>query len=361
MTSAVLSIPAWITDSFANLFDEAALLAGIEIFDLETCIRQSIRLAEPSAKSIMVIDHGQYYFSAHHLEWSDYFYDFKQRFASGSPGFGSRWIWENLATKIIDDFNSNATEAQRVGKQSISRLEFDQVIDARIELRSAAEDVNRSKSVNMTDLTGYTRHFNLTAQDVREVEERYESIATQRIQHLMLRHDVIKNYLKTRPDWEALSKLSNDDRWWLYLDVAATVPPPTDTGSWLHPVDEFVILDPGWEVEILDRAARKALEWKDGVSERVKGKGICVPGVEKAARGAALKAAQWVTMWEETQEQNRRMLEMRDENLRIQGWDGVECRGTFLRRVQLEYMQEEREEREKRAKEIEAESTDSEL
>lgn len=343
ITSAVLSVPAWIPDPFIDLFAEAALLAGVEIFDLQNCVQQSIRLAEPNAKPIMVIDHGQYYLSAHHLEWSEHFSAFKQRFASGSPGFGSRWIWENLATKIIDDFNFNTTEAERVGKQSISRQEFNQVIDARMDLRGATENVNQSKSVNMTDLTGHTRLFNLTIQDVRETEERYEAIVTEYIQHLLLRHDAIKAHLKSRPDWEALSKLPKNDRWRLYLDVAATAPPPTDTGSWLHRVDEIIILDPGWEVEILDRAARKALGWKDGMREREGGKGICVPGVEKAARGAALRAAEWVKMWEERQQEAKRMLEMRDKSLRTQGWDGVECRGRFLKSVQEGYMREQSE------------------
>lgn len=81
--------------------------------------------------------------------------------------------------------------------------------------------------------------------------------------------------------WEEQSKL---------LDYIVThVTPPAEIGSWTWPVDEIVILDTGYDVGILSQAAEKAIQTKSVRSNS----GICIPNIEIAARGAALRAVEW--------------------------------------------------------------------
>lgn len=357
ITSAVLGVPPWVPYELRDLFDEAAFLAGIGTFNSPfdrpySRVKLSVETASPGSqqpnKTVMVLDHGQYHFSAHHFvldKWNASV----ERFSSRAATFGSRWIWANLGTRLIDGLNSNVSEEEKILRGSVSGNELLKVIDARNVIKHSThwpenlEFTNRSKSVNITELSGRTRSFNMTGANVQETDEQYAAHVIGLVQHLLLRHDMMTEHLQALPDWETISKLPSDERWNLSLDIAASVTPPADTGSWFNSVDEIIILDDGWEAELLDQAARKALGWKDAV--RKNGEGICIPPIENAARGAALKAMQLVRSYENRQREAVEMRESYDESLRKQGWDGKENRARFLLRVQEEYMRKLKDER----------------
>jgi hypothetical protein len=357
ITSAVIVVPPWVPYDLRKLFDEAAFLAGIgtfhTLFDepysrVEMAVRTALPSSRQSNKTVMVLDHGQYHLSAHHFVM-DKWNTSSERFHSRSFVFGSRWIWVNLGTKLIEGLNSNVTEEEKIPRGTISGGELLKIIGGRRDIKNSTqwpedlEFTNRSKSVNITELSGRTRHFNMTGADVQEIEEQYAANVIDLVQHLLLRHDMMTEYFQTRPDWENISKLWDYEYWKLSLDVAANVPPPADTGSWFHSVDELIILDDGWEVELLDQAARKALAWKDTI--RVKGKVICIPTIEIAARGAALRAMELVGSYENRQREAKEMRKIQDQSLRTQGWNGEENRASFLYRVQMEHMRDQKDQR----------------
>ncbi|KAH8586064.1 hypothetical protein B0O99DRAFT_679009 [Bisporella sp. PMI_857] len=359
ITSAIIVVPPWVPYDLRKLFDEAAFLAGIGTFQTpfdepHSRVEMAVRTASPSSrqskKTVMVLDHGQYHLSAHHFvmdEWNGP----SERFHSRAFILGSRWIWANLGTRLIEGLNSNVTEEVKIPRGAISGNELLKIIDGRIVIKSSTrwpedlEFTNRSKSINITELSGRTRLFNMTGADVQEVEEQYTAKVVDLVQHLLLRHDMMTEYFRTRPDWETISKLSNYEHWKLSLDVAANVLPPVDTGSWFHSVDELIILDDGWEVELLDQAARKALAWKDAVPEE--GMGICIPASEIAARGAALRALELISLYEDRQREAEEMREIRDQRSKKEGWNGEENRASFLYGAQMEQMRDQKVQRDK--------------
>jgi len=69
-------------------------------------------------------------------------------------------------------------------------------------------------------------------------------------------------------------------------DLVKNVEPPAHIGSWYHQVDNLVVLQTAWEGELVRRAAEKALGWNS--TEK------CIQTWEIAARGAALRALDWV-------------------------------------------------------------------
>ena len=77
--------------------------------------------------------------------------------------------------------------------------------------------------------------------------------------------------------------------------VVANVTAPPEIGSWTGNMETCIILDTGSETLLLLEAARIALG--QNVSELVNGE-KCVPTIEIAARGAALRARDWIKYWE---------------------------------------------------------------
>jgi hypothetical protein len=76
--------------------------------------------------------------------------------------------------------------------------------------------------------------------------------------------------------------------------ILANVPPPSDIGSWYHMIDGVIILDTTGNDELLHTAIAKVIGWDDTWVEAA-----CVPGSSHAARGAAMRAQEWATLYDE--------------------------------------------------------------
>lgn len=75
------------------------------------------------------------------------------------------------------------------------------------------------------------------------------------------------------------------------------VPKPEPDSSWYEAVDSVIILDKGHDVETLRLAVEKALG-PNGPNIYLAEKGMCVPYYAVAARGAALRARDWISYYE---------------------------------------------------------------
>lgn len=98
-------------NEIGDLYDEACLLADIEVFEQLDRIEAAAKTVDES-DAIMVIDHGRYYLDFHRkivdvkhgitAEWS-------QRF----DNYGSRWMMIELTNRMIGAYNSNLTMEER--------------------------------------------------------------------------------------------------------------------------------------------------------------------------------------------------------------------------------------------------------
>lgn len=77
------------------------------------------------------------------------------------------------------------------------------------------------------------------------------------------------------------------------------VPTPASTRSWTKEISSFIILDSTTDVGLLTHAVQEAL----GLNNRTTSNDeVCVPSLEIAARGAALRALDWLTYWDAEQQ-----------------------------------------------------------
>jgi hypothetical protein len=240
ITTAVIVVPPWMPYNLRKLYDEAAFLAHIGTFNtpfdepysrVEVAVGTASSSSRQFNKTVMVLDHGQYHLSAHRFlmgKWNSS----SEKFSSRAFIFGSRWIWTNLGTRLIEGLNSNVTKEEKISKGSISGYELLKITDGKKEIKNDTqwpEDLEfgkRSKSINVTELSGRTRLINMMGADVQDIEKQYIGSIIELIEHALLRHDVMMEYYQTRPDWQNISKLSVYERWRLSLDIATNVPPP---------------------------------------------------------------------------------------------------------------------------------------
>lgn len=82
----------------------------------------------------------------------------------------------------------------------------------------------------------------------------------------------------------------------MQADIVANVTAPPEIGSWIERVEAFMILDSGPEAMLLYEATQMAFGQSLGSGKD--NSGTCVPTIETAARGAALRAMDWVGYWE---------------------------------------------------------------
>jgi hypothetical protein len=90
--------------------------------------------------------------------------------------------------------------------------------------------------------------------------------------------------------------MSYDEYKVVQADIIANVTAPPEIGSWIEHIETFIILDSGSEASLLYEASQMA-NGQSTVPEP-DNIGTCVPTIETAARGAALRAGDWIEYWE---------------------------------------------------------------
>lgn len=79
-------------------------------------------------------------------------------------------------------------------------------------------------------------------------------------------------------------------------ELLGVVPHPKTDDSWYETVDSVIILDKGHDAETLRMAIEKALG-SNGPNITHAEQGVCVPYYAIAARGAALRARDWISYY----------------------------------------------------------------
>lgn len=206
ITSAVISRPSWTYNDIGDLFNEACLLANIEVWEQP---HNRVDIASKTLKGhgpAIIIDHGHYHMDVHLSTWDDRDNQHYGRESIGLDHFGGSYILETLLQRIIGVFNSNVTESERNWTRDIHFPNaIRQVHDARMQIRYGRnwpEDLefqNRSTSVNLTSSTGLLRVLNMTGQDIWDVERKYVEEVSASIQEFVFRPEAPWEYHQGKP------------------------------------------------------------------------------------------------------------------------------------------------------------------
>lgn len=95
-------------------------------------------------------------------------------------------------------------------------------------------------------------------------------------------------------------------------NIVENITAPEQIGSWVENIEKVIVLNSGTEASLLYEAANMAIR-RSPAFEEEDDSGICVPTIETAARGAALRARDWIGHWEGYEEE-RKFWERFDED-----------------------------------------------
>jgi hypothetical protein len=180
ITSAVITRPEWAYNEIGDLFEEACLLADIEVFEQP---RSRVEIATKTVGpggAVFVIDHGQYVMDIHRMQWDPTNGEFGGGGSMRLDYYGIMWILRGLANRIISNYNSNITESERSWPMAVPFMHaIRQASTARAQIKYGQDwppylhAANRTIGVNLTDDSGWVRVLNMTGQDVLDVESQY--------------------------------------------------------------------------------------------------------------------------------------------------------------------------------------------
>ncbi len=77
------------------------------------------------------------------------------------------------------------------------------------------------------------------------------------------------------PNHEENLKLSWEEQRLSMANIVANVTPPVELGSWVQKVDDYIILDAGYDAALLQRVALKSFGWNSSYLSN--NTGICAP------------------------------------------------------------------------------------
>lgn len=185
ITSATISRPSWVSDEVNDLFDEACLLADIEVLEQPHSRVDMSTKDVTLGKSVLVIDHGYYHLHITRQVWNEENRAFQDESSSGERGDGLVQMLLPLSVRILNAWKSTnyTCSAETGGMNWVGDMGevkiITQVQESRMRLKylsGLVQDVefrNASTTVNLTDSTGYSRILNMTGQDVLDAEEDY--------------------------------------------------------------------------------------------------------------------------------------------------------------------------------------------
>jgi hypothetical protein len=331
ISSASIARPSWVFNEWGDCFEEAALLANIETFEQSRARQEhaSMTMTSRTNGTIVVLDHGQYHFESHRLTWDPDREEWAEKGSISPPDLGASWIWIRLGLQMISLYNSNITESEWSWHRDVPTMDILRGVSrARLEIKFGRDwphdldFANRTKSINLTESTGWTRVLNLTGQNVIEIEARYENEIADQLQSSLRRYGTIEAFRSIFSDEvlgkanaEAFAKLSEKQRAAIIANVATPQPIDEDMEPWLEHVDGYVVLDYGPAASILENAIERVLRWD---RTRVNNTGVCIPAIETAARGASLRSIQWGVYFDAWE------MEMREDYDEDAYWDEVE-------------------------------------
>lgn len=206
ITSAIISRPSWMYSKYDDIFDEACLLAGIEVVEQpHSRVDMATKALSTDEGPVMVLDHGHYYLNIHRSTWDEYNKQYRQRGSMNLDYYGTTWVLKQLANRILWDYNRNATVEERGWSRTVeNQVVVMQTLGARLQIkyrRDWPEDLEfekRTVGVNLTDSTGFLRVLNMTGEDVRRVDKEY----VEEISDVMLtglwKHKEIHQYMRSK-------------------------------------------------------------------------------------------------------------------------------------------------------------------
>lgn len=205
LTSAIISRPSWAYNEYDDIFDEACLLAGIEVLEQpHNRVDMATKSLSTNRGPVLVLDHGYYYLGVHRSTWDEHDMQYHQRGSMNLDQYGTIWVLSQLANRIIWGYNSNITEEERGWPSTVlSQVIFGQIMDARLQIkyrRDWPEDLdfeNRTVGVNLTDSTGFLRVLNMTGEDVQNVEQNYVKEIKGPVVNSILKHMELHQYMSS--------------------------------------------------------------------------------------------------------------------------------------------------------------------
>ncbi|KAG0652458.1 hypothetical protein D0Z07_0045 [Hyphodiscus hymeniophilus] len=311
ITSAIVSRPSWANNEYDDIFDEACLLAGIEVLEQpHSRVDLATKVLSIDRGPVLVLDHGYYQLGIHRCTWDEHDSQYHERGSMGLDQFGTVSILRDLADRIIWGYNLNVTEEERGWPSTVpSFIIMNKVMNARLQIKYSSgwpdelEFENRTIGIDLMDSTGFLRVLNLTGEDVENVEQDYVEEISNAIRDTIVRHSELYAYAK--------SQNFSLDEYMNVADILANLTAPPEIGSWIEGIGDVIVLDSGTEASLLYQAAQLALG--QNVSHPDDSK-QCIPTIQSAARGAALRARDWIKYWEGYEEERLYYREHFDED-----------------------------------------------
>jgi hypothetical protein len=207
ITSATISQPSWAWNEVNALFDEACLLADIEVLEQPHNRIDISAKTVTSGKSLLIIDHGYYHLGIHRQIWNEEEKAFRGTESVNEEGLGLIYMIFPLAINLLNVWRSeNHTCSVETGEMDwVIDIETTDIVSAvntaRLQLRygtGLAQDVdfaNRSTTVNLTDSSRYSRFLNMTGQNILDAEKKYFDTVGRLIKfHLLHERAAIEYY-----------------------------------------------------------------------------------------------------------------------------------------------------------------------
>ncbi|EPE29003.1 hypothetical protein GLAREA_00161 [Glarea lozoyensis ATCC 20868] len=298
ITSAAISRPGWMGNGLEDLFDEACLLADIETFEQPRGrAEMGSRIVEfvPEKDNLTVVEHGAYCLEIHRMS-----YDMEEkafrRIMSTTTQLGTMNLIR-ITLKTVLGYDTNRSLAEEEHLRSLDHRLLMQ------ETHSARWNISHNNSQHpevpfedryLTLDSAYPVIINLTGRDIIAADEEYRDllqkmIVDSREDHLALHRNWQSPLLAFRDanDFkEHFASINNHKR----HDISQ---PKSDDRK--LPVDQVLIIDSGALEPLVYSAASRALNITPYPDDDTQ---TCVSSVYTPARGAALRAADWVTYYE---------------------------------------------------------------
>lgn len=314
ITSAIVAKPEWVFNNLDKLVDRAFLKADIELFDKKPRSEAAMAVAiRAGKKNSLVLEQCGYDFRLS-----------KQGGSMGQPELGWAWIPGHLAGEMLIGFQAPPDASMESLNGATTRL-VAEVARTRNILKYACGAkpeslLEQEGTINIPDfgVPGFTFTQPLLGANISRVEGEYVKEVKEAVETMLLDHGEIYTYYKERGLFGNIEDDHDMLRTAIY-ELAKTVPHPraAEGGSWWHVLDSVLVLAEFPEADLIRRGACEAIEGIPGVGcKDIFGKAFAV--YDLAARGAAIRASDYVASWEE-EEQWRK--ESEQEDLEREEWE----------------------------------------
>ena len=237
ITSATVSRPAWVSDKINCLFEEACLLADIEVLKQPQNRAAAATKTAPPEGDVLLLDHGPYYLYIYHFVWDERSEEYREKKSTVVESYGAWRFISDVVGRAFENYASNATEEE---VRLIADFDsWDALVQASTSVNelifghewTAEQYEDRVRGIALRSLKSrWTRTLNISGQDVNNVREQYIDKLSIEVQQFLERSSGIHDYDKAEAELHRLEQA-------VIGIIIARPPPSLQMASWLKNID----------------------------------------------------------------------------------------------------------------------------